>query len=260
MTIFQAIILGIVQGITEFLPISSQAHLFLVPYLLRWDYQGLDFDIALHGGTLLAVLLVFGKDYWRYLRALFSAGQENQEMEKRMAWFLFLGSIPAAAAGLFAKDLAATHLRNPVIMVVTLTSFGILLWVADRYLQRSARSELDGSKALGIGIAQAIAIVPGVSRSGSTITAGLFFGLGREAATRFSFLLSGPIIFGAGLVAMRDFVALTPALAAGFAAAAISGFAAIKILLRFVSRNSFNIFVWYRILLAAVVLAVVLYR
>ena len=260
MTIFQAIILGIVQGITEFLPISSQAHLFLVPYILRWDYQGLDFDIALHWGTLLAVLLVFGKDYWHYLRALFAVGQENQKMEKRMAWFLFLGSIPAALAGLMAKDLAETLLRNPLIMVVTLSAFGILLWAADRYLQRSERGELTAGKAFAVGIAQAVAIVPGVSRSGSTITAGLFFGLGREAATRFSFLLSGPIIFGAGLVAMRDFTEISAALVAGFLAAAISGFAAIKFLLRFVSRNNFNVFVWYRLLLAAVVLGVVLYR
>src|SRR3989338_592088 len=260
MNILQAVILGIVQGLTEFLPISSQAHLFLVPYLLGWDYQGLDFDIALHWGTLLAVLLVFGKDYWRYLRALFSGCQENQKMEKRMAWFLFLGSLPAAFAGFLAKDLAETLLRNPIIMVVTLSAFGLLLWVADRFLQRSERSELDAGKALAIGIAQAVAIIPGVSRSGSTITAALFFGLGREAATRFSFLLSGPIIFGAGLVAMRDFTGISAARVAGFLAAAISGFAAIKFLLRFVSRNSFNVFVWYRILLAAAVLAVVLYR
>ena len=259
MSLLQAVILGIVQGLTEFLPISSQAHLFLVPYLFGWTYQGLDFDIALHWGTLLAVLLVFGKDYLRYLRALFIRGEEGRT-ERRLGGLLVLATIPAAVAGLFAKDLAESQFRNPLIMVVTLSVFAVLLWLADRYLQKSARAELSAGKSLAIGVAQAIAIIPGVSRSGSTITLGLFSGLSREEATRFSFLLSGPIIFGAGLVAMRDFAGISPALVAGFFASAVSGFFAIKFLLRFVSRNNFNIFVWYRLLLAAAVLGVVLYR
>jgi len=162
MSLLQAVILGIVQGLTEFLPISSQAHLFLVPYLFGWTYQGLDFDIALHWGTLLAVLLVFGKDYLRYLRALFIRGEEGRT-ERRLGGLLVLATIPAAVAGLFAKDLAESQFRNPLIMVVTLSVFAVLLWLADRYLQKSARAELSAGKSLAIGVAQAIAIIPGVA-------------------------------------------------------------------------------------------------
>ncbi|MDZ4341128.1 MAG: undecaprenyl-diphosphate phosphatase, partial [Candidatus Binatia bacterium] len=124
-SIFQAIILGIVQGLTEFLPISSQAHLFLVPYFFGWNYQGLDFDIALHWGTLAAVLFIFGKDYWRYAKALFTGGEE-----RKMAWYLALGSIPAAIAGFLLEKQAENVFRNPLIMVFTLAGFGLLLWVA----------------------------------------------------------------------------------------------------------------------------------
>ncbi|MBI4049844.1 MAG: undecaprenyl-diphosphate phosphatase [Candidatus Doudnabacteria bacterium] len=256
MSIFQAVVLGVVQGITEFLPISSQAHLLLVPYFLKWNYQGLGFDIALHWGTLLGVLAFFGKDYWNILTG---------KMGSKMFWYLVLGSIPAAAAGFLFEKQAETIFRSPLITVFTLAGFGFLLWLADRNpsLNPSPRQEsevLNWKKVLGIGLAQAIAIIPGVSRSGATITAGLFSGLSREAAARFSFLLSGPIIFGAGLVASRDLVSITAPLIAGFLAAAIAGFLAIEFLLRYVSKNNFNVFVWYRLVLAVAVLLTILYR
>lgn len=266
MTIFQAMILGVVQGLTEFLPISSQAHLYLVPYFLGWNYQGLGFDIGLHMGTLAAVLFVFWKDYLRITKSLFTPSprpssalptgrQARGEGDRRLAWYLVLGSIPAAVLGFLFEKQAETTFRNPLITVFTLAGFGLLLWYADRKFSSTAGVEsLNSKKVLGIGAAQAIAIVPGVSRSGATITAGLFAGLSREAAARFSFLLSGPIIFGAGLVALKDLVIINTALIAGFIAAAVSGIIAIKFLLKYLTSHNLNIFVWYRVILAGIIL------
>jgi len=272
MTILQAIILGVVQGFTEFLPISSSAHLFLVPYIFDWDYQGLGFDVALHWGTLLSVIIIFGKDYWRYARALVGKSLINQATtelgsEKSMAWYLVLGSIPAALAGFFLRSQAETIFRSPWVIVGTLIGFAILLWIADRRLltansspQRGEEGKLTWKKVLFIGIGQALAIVPGVSRSGATITAGLFSRLSRQEATRFAFLLSGSIIFGAGLVTIPDLDNFSVALIAGFIASAISGFIAIKFLLRYVGSQNFNLFVWYRILFAGIIILSLLTR
>ena len=245
MDIFQAIILGFVQGITEFLPISSSAHLYLIPYIFGWEYQGLGFDVALHWGTLVAVLWIFWRDYLRAFR------------DRRFLTFLVIGSMPAAAAGFLLQSQVETVFRNPLVSVFTLTIFGILLWVADKQnspqpslWQREGESgppsftkegaggssgtadNLSLSKSLFIGIAQALAIVPGVSRSGATMTAGLFSGMSRVEAARFSFLLSGPIIFGAGLVELKKIQCLSSALRLGFLAAAISSFLAIMFLLK----------------------------
>ncbi|MDP3741481.1 MAG: undecaprenyl-diphosphate phosphatase [bacterium] len=264
MTIFQAIILGIVQGVTEFLPISSQAHLYLVPYFFGWDYQGLNFDIALHGGTLLAVLLVFGKDYLNILKELIRPLPNPPHAwggSRRMAWYLVLGSIPAAVVGFLLQKHAETTFRNPLIMVFTLAGFGLLLWVADKTSPspqssplKGEEERLDWKKVLGIGAAQAIAIVPGVSRSGVTMTAGLFSGLNRQRAARFSFLLSGPIIFGVFLFTLPDLVSVNTQLLAGFFASAISGAVAIKFLLNYLTRKGFGLFVWYRLVLAGIIL------
>lgn len=264
-SILQAIILGIVQGITEFLPISSQAHLLLVPYFLKWDYQGLGFDIALHFGTLVAVIFVFWRDYWNIIKAIFATSPQpspqSGEGGKRFALFLIIATIPAAVIGYLFKEQAETMLRSPVITVFTLTIFAILMWMADKTPSSSppirlqtGGERLTWKKSLFIGFAQAVAIVPGVSRSGVTITAGLFAGVSREAAARFSFLLSGPIILGAGIFALKDSIQVTPALIAGFLAAAISGFAAIKFLLKYLTTHGLKIFVWYRIILAGIIL------
>jgi len=255
--IFQAIILGIIQGFTEFLPISSSAHLYLVPYFFHWTYEGIGFDVALHWGTLLAILLIFWRDYWN---ALFG--------DRRMLRFLVIGTVPAALAGYFFEKQAETIFRTPILSAITLAGFALVLWWADRVSSRrdtqvSADDQaefalpLNSKKSLFMGIAQALAIVPGVSRSGITITAGLFAGLSRGEAARFSFLLSGPIIFGAGLVALPE-AKFDPALLWGFLASAISGFLAIKFLLKYLSRNNFNVFVWYRLVLALLILATVL--
>ncbi len=250
MDIFQAIILGAVQGLTEFLPISSQAHLYLVPYFSGWNYQGLEFDVALHLGTLLAVLLMFGKDYWRFVTR-----------ERIMVWYLVLGTLPAAVAGVFLKPYAETVFRNPLIMVFTLAVFGVLLWVADRKSAIGGESALSWKTALLIGSAQAVAIVPGVSRSGITITAALLFAsMSREQAARFSFMLSGPIIFGAGLFQLPTLGALSTPFVAGFISATLSGVIVIHFLLRYLAKRGFGVFVWYRLLLAGIILTVYLAR
>ena len=248
MTVVQAIILGLVQGLTEFLPISSSAHLFLAPYFFNWDYQGLGFDVALHWGTLLAVLVIFGKDYWRYLKGLFV----GSSADRKPAWFLILGSVPAAVIGFLFESQAETVFRSPYVIVVTLAFFAFLLGVADRRVTIEG-NPLTWKKVLLIGVGQAAAIIPGVSRSGITMTMGLFSKLNREQAARFSFLLSGPIIFGAGLVAIPDLTAVNPPVFFGFLSAALSGFLAIRFLLKFVSTHSFRVFIWYRYALAALI-------
>jgi len=294
MTIFQAIILGIVQGFTEFLPISSSAHLFLVPYIFGWNYQGLGFDVALHWGTLLSVIVIFGKDYWRYAKALLMSvapagetppnpspllrplrlvGDEASESEAgpllsggsdaSMALYLVLGSIPAAFVGFFLRSQAETVFRNPWIIVGTLAGFAVLLWVADKLQTTNHKlqaTKLTWKKVLFIGVAQALAIVPGVSRSGVTITAGLFSKLSRQEAVKFSFLLLGPISFGAGLVTIPNLDNFGAPLIAGFIASAVSGFIAIKFLLRYVGSYNFNLFVWYRILFAGIIVLSLLTR
>lgn len=250
MSILQAIILGAVQGLTEFLPISSQAHLYLVPYFFRWNYQGLGFDVALHWGTLLAVLIVFGKDYWRFVTR-----------ERVMVWYLVLGTLPAVAAGLLLRQYAEETFRNPLIMVFTLAGFGLLLWVAERKNAGTGEVGLNWKTVVLIGVAQAVAIIPGVSRSGVTITAALMFAaMSREQAARFSFLLSGPIIFGAGLLELPTLGTVSIPLLAGFISAVFFGTVAIRFLLNYLAKRGFGVFVWYRLALAAIIALTVLTR
>jgi len=250
MDIFQAVILGTVQGFTEFLPISSQAHLYLVPYLSGWDYQGLKFDVALHLGTLFAVLLLFGKDYWQFITH-----------ERKMIWYLVIGTLPAVIAGLILRPYVEETFRHPLIMVFTLAGFGLLLLLADKKSQTKNISTLNWKIALFIGIAQAMAIVPGVSRSGITMTAAILLAsMSRESAARFSFLLSGPIIFGAGLFELAEMKTIGLPFIVGFISAALSGVIAIKFLLNYLTKHGFVIFVWYRLLLAGIILTVYLIR
>ncbi|MCL5435601.1 MAG: undecaprenyl-diphosphatase UppP [Patescibacteria group bacterium] len=260
----QAIILGIVQGLTEFLPISSSAHLLLVPYFFNWQDPGLGFDVALHWGTLLAVILVFWKDYWRYTKAFFRTLYKKDswtDHDSRLAWFLILASIPGAIFGLLFEKQAETVFRDPLVTVFTLAGFGLVLWLVDKKASHEEKLEgLTWLKALGIGVSQALAVIPGVSRSGATITAGLLTKLDREAATKFSFLLSGPIIFGAGLVALRHVGHIDAVLIVGLVSAFVSGIAAIKFLLKYVSTHSFDLFVWYRYILAFIVLLVIMFH
>lgn len=266
MDIFYAFFLGVLQGATEFLPISSSAHLALAETYLGIEQAGLSFDIALHVGTLVAVGTYFRNDFFlmgKAVLAVLFAGERRQE-EMRLFWltvFICLATVPAVIVGVLFNDAAETVLRQPVIIAATLAGGGLLLLWADKIgrLERGMKT-ISLSDALLIGLAQALAIVPGVSRSGITITAGLFRGLDRQAVARFSFMLSTPVILGAGVYNLPDLfrqgVGMEQLLflAVGFFAAAISGYAFIALLFRIVRGGTFLFFVYYRFLLAGLLL------
>ena len=256
----QAALLGALQGLTEFLPISSSAHLYVVPEMLGWRYQGLAFDVALHWGTLLALVVAFWRDWLDLARGALrpgGAGAEARGILLRLA----VASVPAAVAGLLLEDAATRYLRAPALQAGTLVLFGLLLWLADRRPGRPAAGDAGALPGWGtsllVGAAQALALVPGVSRSGVTMTAGRAAGLDRVAAARFSFLLATPITFGAGLLELRHLAHDVPAatLAAGVVSAAVVGLLAIRGLLRWLARAGFAAFFAYRVALAALILA-----
>lgn len=284
--VVQAIVLGIVQGLTEFLPISSSAHLILVPWLLGWNnavLTSLPFDLALHLGTLLAVLAFFASDWVRLIRAGIASILERRigaDPDRRLAWMIILGSIPGAVIGALAESKVEEIFHAPnapltqwavIAMAAVIALLGLVLFFAERAanhvrdLQQATIRD-----ALIIGAAQALAVFPGVSRSGATITAGLFLGLKRDDAARFSFLLGAPIIAGAGLKSMYDVYQESQSgalgsgdlvlYAVGFIASAITGVLAIKFLLQYLRRNSTDIFVYYRWVLAAFIVLVALLR
>ena len=248
--------LALVQGLTEFLPVSSSAHLILVPQLLGWPDQGLDFDVAVHLGTLIAVVAYFRHDIVKlFLAWVASISTRTMTPEARLAWGVILGTIPAGLVGLAFKDYIELYLRSPMVIAVTTIIFGLLLWLADRRA-RLERSELTLSwqDFLVIGGAQAIALIPGTSRSGITITAGLLLGLTREAAARYSFLLSIPIIVLSGLSVTKDLVSTAipvdwTALSLGTAIAAVSAFFCIHYFLAVINRMGMTPFVIYRLFL-----------
>ncbi|MEK6543289.1 MAG: undecaprenyl-diphosphate phosphatase, partial [Elusimicrobiota bacterium] len=254
MNSWHSALLGIVQGLTEFLPVSSSAHLVLLPWIVRWSYQGLAFDVALHWGTLFAVLFYFRRDWVTLARAAFSS---KDPAGKRLAWGLVLATLPAVVVGLLLKDYAETILRKPPLVAGTLIVFGILLGIMDR-LGRKSRDvgSLSYTDCLLIGCAQALALVPGVSRSGVTLTMGLFLGLRRDQAARFSFLLSMPVTAGAGVLELRHLTGadLNMAFVSGVAASAVSGMAAIWFLLDYVRKKDLGVFVFYRVCLGVLIL------
>jgi undecaprenyl-diphosphatase len=262
LTLFQSIVMGLVQGLGEFLPISSSAHLVLVPWLFNWHDPGLTFDVALHLGTLFAVIIYFWKDWWR----LITAGLTNiGSSDGRLFWYLVAASIPGGLIGFLLESQAATIFRTPMLIAVMLIIMGVILYWADQRSRKTTEIEnISFANAMWIGLSQALAIIPGVSRSGITITTALMTGLTRESAARFSFLLSTPIILGAALVKMPDVVA-NPAMinlnfVVGMLVSAITGLASIYVLLRYVQSKSFLPFVWYRFALGAIVIAVVFLR
>lgn len=264
MTIFQALVFGIVQGLGEFLPVSSSAHLILVPWLFGWQDPGLGFDVMLHLGTLAAVLIYFRHDlrllmqgFWHSLFR--STRNLRNNSSQRLAWFLIIASVPGAIIGKLLEEQAENAFRNPMLIAVTVSGFGLILLAADRFGRKHKQIDnIHWWEAVLIGLGQALAIIPGVSRSGSTIAAGLGLGFQREDAARFSFLMSIPIIFGAGLVKIRHlsgnvgFVEL----AVGFFASAVFGFLSIRYLLRYVAKHDFKIFVWYRLVFAVLIMIV----
>jgi len=258
MTIWQAVVLGLVQGLGEFLPISSSAHLVLVPWLLGWHDPGLSFDVALHLGTLVAVAAYFWRDWLLLLSGAFSGFSSFQG---RLFWYLVLACIPGAVIGYLLEDLVETTFRQPVLIALLLMIMGLVLYQADRFGRKQTEIEqISLRQSLLIGFSQALAVLPGVSRSGITMATGLFSGLSREAAARFSFLLSAPIILGAGLVKLPRLLAqpgaVDLAFLVGIGTAAVSGFLSIGFLLRYLRSGSFLPFAGYRLLLGSLVLLV----
>lgn len=261
MDTLQTVLLALLQGLTEFLPISSSAHLILLPRLLGWSDQGLAFDVAVHVGTLLAVVLYFRHDVQRLLAAwLQSCVDRRMSADARLAWLVLLGTVPVAVAGLVLHDVIETYLRSPMVIALATIGFGILLGLAD-WRGRQSRSEvtLTLSDVIWIGLAQVLALVPGTSRSGITMTAGLVLGLTRSAAARFSFLLSIPVILMAGgyeslkLVQQLEPVAWGSILL-GTAIAAVSAYLCIHFFMRLIERVGMFPFVVYRLLLGAFLL------
>jgi undecaprenyl-diphosphatase len=260
MDLVQIVVLAIVQGLSEFLPISSSGHLVLVPHFFGWPDQGLAFDVAVHVGTLVAVVLYFKHQLGLMARDFFTSLRTRQlTRDSRLAWGVLIGTVPVGLAGLLFADAIEANLRSPLFVAATLSVFGILLLVADRR-GRKQRDEFSLSffDVLLIGVAQALALMPGTSRSGVTMTAGLALGLTRSAAARFSFLLAVPGIAMAGAyeglkLLLDDAPVDWRAMAIGAAVAAASGYACIHFLIRFIERIGMLPFTVYRLLLAAVI-------
>jgi undecaprenyl-diphosphatase len=255
----QALILGAVQGLTEFLPVSSSAHLVLVPWLFGWNDPGLAFDVALHLGSLLALLIY----YWRQWAAMVSSIVRPDPASRRLLILLIVASVPGAIIGLLFEKQAETIFRSPVLIACTLALMGIVLWWADVIGRNSKKMDrLYLGDAILIGLSQALAIIPGVSRSGSTITTGRILGVERQDAANFSFLMATPIIAGAGLHEMPKIMhgGIDAVVIGGFVSSAIFSLIAIAALVEFVRTRTYKPFAWYRIAIAILVAAVYLSR
>jgi undecaprenyl-diphosphatase len=255
LTPLRAAVLGAIQGVTEFLPISSSAHLYVVPELLGWKYEGVAFDVALHWGTLLALLAAFWRDWLGLASGALQRGPAGGTARSTLLR-LAAASVPAVIAGVLLQDEAETHLRALPLQAVMLVVFGVLLWLVDRRRPGGRHVDVPGwGTSLLVGAAQAIALVPGVSRSGITMTAGRAAGLDRVSAARFSFLLATPITFGAGLLTLRDLPHDLPVatLAAGMTASALVGLLAIRGLLSWLGRAGFGAFCAYRVAFAGAI-------
>ena len=255
MSLVQAFVLGVVQGLTEYLPVSSSAHLVLVPWALGWEFEpnaAFAFDVLVQMGTLVAVIVYFWNDLIQMLRAVLHALRErkiSQDPYVRLAVWIVLGTIPAVIAGLALKDTVESAFGSPVASSAFLLLTAVLLFIAERIGKRLRPLEsLTWKDAVWIGLAQAVSIFPGISRSGSTISAGLMRDLDRQSAARFSFLLSIPVMIGAGALSLADLAALpsgasfAPAVLIGFISAAVVGYASIRWMLSFVTRHALSVF------------------
>jgi undecaprenyl-diphosphatase len=269
-TVFQALIMGIVQGLTEFLPISSSGHHIIVPFLFGWDdafINSLAFSVMLHLGTLVALLVYFRADWLRLVPAGFAAIRDRSfrgDPDRILAWLLVAATIPAAIAGFLLNDIIETQVRQVGLVAVMLVVGAAIMWTADHVGARTKDvGDVTFPVAIGIGAAQALALVPGISRSGVSISAGRFAGLDRPAAARFAFLMATPITLGAIIFEARKLmtgeagvaVEVVP-LIVGLIASLVSGFLAIHFMLRYLRTRSLDIFVWYRLVLAAIVIVV----
>jgi undecaprenyl-diphosphatase len=270
MEIFAAAILGIIQGLTEFLPVSSSAHLILAPWFFGWKPEGIAFDVSLHIGTAIAIIAFFWKDWIILAQELLAGLKEGAPFgnpKRKLVWFLIVGTAPALVVGLALEKTVETQLRSPLITVFTLAIFGALLLFAElKSKQNRAIEMFTWADSLWVGFSQAVALIPGISRSGITITTAMLRDHSRTSAARFSFLLSTPVIVGAGILQgwhlikaarhpVEGAVAIQwPVLGVGILTASITGFLCIKFFLRYLQTKSLTPFVIYRFLLAAVVL------
>lgn len=271
MPLFQVILLALVQGITEFLPISSTAHLALAPWLLGWNDPGLTFDIALHVGTLIAILLFFFRDWVQVIAQGFglSYGDDAQLKQNRMLlWYLAIASIPIGVVGFIFKEQAEGEWRSPVVIGVMLIVIGVFMWIADRI--GSGKKDIAGvtlPDAVVVGVSQALAVVPGTSRSGVTIATAVLRNIDRPTAARFSFLLSTPAIAGAAASALHHLTKQggipadmrTPFLA-GILVSAVSGMAVIAFFLKYLKQHTLRFFIYYRLIFGIIVLALAFFR
>ena len=261
MSVLKAIILGIIQGVAEFLPISSSAHLILFPYLFGWEESGLAFDIALHFGTMMAVLAIFFKDWWNlFIGAIKDIKDKKKSTNGRMFWYLIIATVPAALTGLLLDDIIENIIRNKIwIITLALAIMGLLIYIGDKWASKHYKKEtkfedINLKQALIVGIFQAFAVIPGFSRSGTTILAGRLQGISKEAITKFTFLLSVPVICGATILKIGD-LAFTKEVIVGIISSFAMGVISIKFLLSYIKKHDFSIFAFYRVIFALIVFA-----
>ncbi|MCX6810254.1 MAG: undecaprenyl-diphosphate phosphatase [Candidatus Berkelbacteria bacterium] len=264
MSIFHAFILGVIQGLSEFLPISSSAHLVVIPYIFNWHYQGLDFDVALHFGTAIAIIAFFWHDWVEVIDQAISPDKKKEtKYPHNLFWILVISTIPAAIGGYFLDNLAQHAFRNELLIAGTLAFFGLFLWWADSITNGKEQvKDIGYMKGLVVGAAQILAIVPGVSRSGITTTAGLFLNMDRNSATRFSFLLATPTLLGAFLLTLKDYswASINVPFIIAVITSAIVGYFAIKFLLRYIEKHGYSVFALYRVAIAIVVTVIYFIR
>ena len=260
MTMIQSIILGILQGIGEFLPISSSAHLILIPYLLGWQESSMAFDVALHFGTLLAVLVIYFKDWWNlFIGAIKNMKDKKQSNEGKMFWYLVAATIPAAIVGFVLDDVIENFFRGQIwLIALFLALMGIFIYLGDKWSSKHYKGKeitfekITLKQAFLVGCSQAFAVFPGFSRSGTTILAGRLMGLSKEAITKFTFLLSVPIIAGAAILKVGE-LAITAEVIIGILTSFIVGVLSIKFLLKYIKNHDFSIFAFYRVVIAIII-------
>jgi undecaprenyl-diphosphatase len=265
--LLQSIILGAIQGITEFFPVSSTAHLVLLPWFFSWTDQGLPFNVALHMGSLIAIIYYFWRDWIliikEFLQSVLKGSFEGRPNGKT-GLYLVIATVPGALAGLLFEEYAAGLLRHPLSIAFSLSFFGVILYFSDRVSKKNKTvGEMNIVDCIIIGLSQALAIIPGVSRTGITITGAMFRNLNREEAAKFSFLLGAPLIAGAGVFEARHLeysAVMSVPFIAGVLASAVFAFLAIKYLLRFVRKSSYTVFVIYRLGLAVLIVFLYLTR
>jgi undecaprenyl-diphosphatase len=266
MTLTHAILLGAVQGLGEFLPISSSAHLVIVPWLLNFPDPGLTFDVALHLGTLISLLAYFYRDWIKLGGAFFTSLTKmprRYNPEEKLIWFLIIATIPGAIAGKLLEEKAETVFRAPALVATMMAAMGLILWLADRFgKKQKGLDQITLKDSLIVGFSQALAIIPGTSRSGVTITTGLLRKMDRSTAARFSFLMATPIIAGAVVLKLKDFLHghIDNASIIGIIVSAVVGYLSIKYMLYFLQRYSYGVYVIYRWIFAAGVFLAIYFK